>query len=49
MDTLGDVVNFIRDGNGQKVQWDEVKFDEMDQVFLYTYKKGIIEYNQKKQ
>lgn len=40
----GEVVDYFIDSKGQKVLWQKFDFGAMDQVFLYTYYKGIIEW-----
>ena len=48
VDRHGDVVDFIRRGNGQEVLWNDFNFQDMDQFFLFSYRDGIREWGIKK-
>lgn len=40
----GKIVNYITDNEGKNTSWQELNFELMDQIFLYSYQKGIIEW-----
>ncbi len=45
VDSHGDIVDHIRNGDGREVSWGDFNFQNMDQFFLFTYRKGVVEWS----